>query len=81
LVRIKQLFNGNALFNWVMIVTGMYCNFSAPEAPYTHWKQTVFYFNETDLTVKRGEELTGTVSVQPNKKNSVSHCIVHYLLN
>lgn len=43
---------------------------TAPEAPYTHWKQTVFYFNETDLTVKRGEELTGTISVQPNKKNN-----------
>ena len=44
----------------------------APEAPYTHWKQTVFYFNETDLTVKRGEEITGTVTMQPNKKNNVS---------
>ncbi|XP_060553788.1 protein arginine N-methyltransferase 1-like isoform X2 [Ruditapes philippinarum] len=43
---------------------------TAPEAPYTHWKQTVFYFNETDLTVKRGEEITGTVTMQPNKKNN-----------
>lgn len=47
---------------------------SAPEAPYTHWKQTVFYFNETDLTVKRGEEVTGTITMQPNKKNNV--CIL-----
>ncbi|WAR03150.1 ANM1-like protein [Mya arenaria] len=43
---------------------------TAPEAPYTHWKQTVFYFNETDLTVKRGEEITGTIQMQPNKKNN-----------
>ncbi|XP_052270812.1 protein arginine N-methyltransferase 1-like [Dreissena polymorpha] len=43
---------------------------TAPEAPYTHWKQTVFYFNETDLTVKRGEEITGTITMQPNKKNN-----------
>jgi len=55
---------------------------AAPEAPYTHWKQTVFYFNETDLTVKRGEEITGTVKMQPNKKNNVSnHVLAHLLLH
>jgi len=32
----------------------------------------VFYFNETDLTVKRNEEITGTIMMQPNKKNNVS---------
>lgn len=43
---------------------------TAPEAPYTHWKQTVFYFDELDLTVKRGEEITGTIAMKPNKKNN-----------
>merc|ERR1711894_802889 len=42
---------------------------TAPEAPYTHWKQTVFYFDQLDLTVKKGEELSGTFSVKPNQKN------------
>ena len=42
---------------------------TAPEAPYTHWKQTVFYFDQLDLTVKKGEELYGTFSVKPNKNN------------
>ncbi|CAG2212852.1 unnamed protein product [Mytilus edulis] len=42
---------------------------TAPEAPYTHWKQTVFYFDQLDLTVKKGEELYGTLSVKPNKNN------------
>lgn len=42
---------------------------TAPEAPYTHWKQTVFYFDTLDLTVKKGEELYGTFSVKPNKNN------------
>jgi len=31
---------------------------TAPEATYTHWKQTVFYL-EDYVTVKKGEELTG----------------------
>lgn len=48
--------------------------FIAPEAPYTHWKQTVFYFDTLDLTVKKGEELYGTFSVKPNKNNVVSLC-------
>ena len=46
--------------------------FIAPEAPYTHWKQTVFYFDLLDLTVKKGEEIQGSVSVKPNKSNKVS---------
>lgn len=41
---------------------------SAPDAPYTHWKQTVFYL-EDYLTVRRGEELYGTISMKPNAKN------------
>lgn len=44
---------------------------SAPDAPYTHWKQTVFYL-EDYLTVRRGEELYGTISMKPNAKNEVS---------
>lgn len=44
---------------------------SAPDAPYTHWKQTVFYL-EDYLTVRRGEELYGTISMKPNAKNVVS---------
>jgi len=32
----------------------------------------VFYFDQLDLTVKKGEELYGTFSVKPNKNNVVS---------
>lgn len=46
----------------------------APGAPYTHWKQTVFYFNEY-LTVKKGDEVYGVFSMQPNPKNKVS-CVI-----
>ena len=41
---------------------------TAPEAPYTHWKQTVFYL-EDYLTCTKGEELTGVFSLQPNQRN------------
>ncbi|KAG8174386.1 hypothetical protein JTE90_017146 [Oedothorax gibbosus] len=41
---------------------------TAPGAPYTHWKQTVFYFNDY-LTVKKGDEIYGVFSMQPNTKN------------
>jgi hypothetical protein len=34
----------------------------------THWKQTVFYLEDT-LTVCTGEELSGTLSCKPNAKN------------
>ena len=44
---------------------------SAHDAPYTHWKQTVFYL-EDYLTVRRGEEIYGTISMKPNAKNVVS---------
>lgn len=47
------------------------CHPSAPDAPYTHWKQTVFYL-EDYLTVRRGEEIYGTISMKPNAKNVVS---------
>ncbi|KAB7502669.1 Protein arginine N-methyltransferase 1 [Armadillidium nasatum] len=42
---------------------------AAPEARYTHWKQTVFYLNEY-LTVKTGEEIFGTFSMKPNERNN-----------
>ena len=53
--------------------TTIYINLSlffitAPGAPYTHWKQTVFYLEE-DITCKRGEELCGTIKVGQNKDN------------
>lgn len=43
----------------------------APDAPYTHWKQTVFYL-EDYLTVRRGEEISGSMAMKPNEKNTVS---------
>ena len=49
----------------------MHVYFLAPDAPYTHWKQTVFYL-EDYLTVRRGEEIYGTISMKPNAKNVVS---------
>ncbi|CAG5958329.1 unnamed protein product [Menidia menidia] len=41
---------------------------TAPDAPYTHWKQTVFYL-EDYLTVRRGEEIAGSIAMKPNEKN------------
>eukprot|EP00970_Alexandrium_tamarense_P019083 scaffold13594_cov198-Alexandrium_tamarense.AAC.18 len=35
---------------------------------YTHWKQTIFYLNES-ITVCDGEELVGRISCKPNEKN------------
>ena len=42
---------------------------TAPEARYTHWKQTVFYLNDY-LTVKGGEEMNGTFAMKPNDRNN-----------
>uniref|UniRef100_A0A182PN09 type I protein arginine methyltransferase n=1 Tax=Anopheles epiroticus TaxID=199890 RepID=A0A182PN09_9DIPT len=42
---------------------------TAPDAPYTHWKQTVFYFDDY-LTVKKGEEVHGTFKMKPNVRNN-----------
>ncbi|XP_033111923.1 protein arginine N-methyltransferase 1-like [Anneissia japonica] len=42
---------------------------TAPDAHYTHWKQTVFYLDDY-LTVKRGEGISGVVSMTPNPKNN-----------
>uniref|UniRef100_A0A8C1W2I4 type I protein arginine methyltransferase n=1 Tax=Cyprinus carpio TaxID=7962 RepID=A0A8C1W2I4_CYPCA len=43
---------------------------TAPDAPSTHWKQTVFYLEEY-LTVRRGEEILGSITVKPNENNEV----------
>lgn len=42
---------------------------TAPDAPYTHWKQTVFYLDDY-LTVKRNEEIYGSFGMRPNAKNN-----------
>jgi len=42
---------------------------TAPEARYTHWKQTVFYFGDC-LTVKKGEEIFGKFTMKPNAINN-----------
>lgn len=41
---------------------------TGPNAPYTHWKQTVFYL-ESPIAVEKGDLLTGTISVGKNKRN------------
>ena len=41
---------------------------TAPEAPYTHWKQTVFYL-EDYITSKKDEELYGNFRMKPNDRN------------
>jgi len=41
---------------------------TAPNAAYTHWKQTVFYFEDV-LSMKKGEEITGEFSLKPNATN------------
>ncbi|XP_052436643.1 protein arginine N-methyltransferase 8-B isoform X4 [Carassius gibelio] len=41
---------------------------TAPDAPSTHWKQTVFYLDDY-LTVRRGEEILGSITVKPNENN------------
>ncbi|RWS27135.1 protein arginine N-methyltransferase PRMT1-like protein [Leptotrombidium deliense] len=41
---------------------------TSPHDHYTHWKQTVFYFDES-LTCKRNEQIAGTFTMKPNKNN------------
>merc|ERR1712226_711061 len=41
---------------------------TAPEAPYTHWKQTVFYMEDA-ITAKKGEEIYGVFRMKPNERN------------
>merc|ERR1711935_945063 len=59
-------------------VTHWSCDFShchtqtgfstAPSAPYTHWKQVVFYLAK-DLYVQRGDCIEGTITMAPNERN------------
>lgn len=42
---------------------------TAPDAPYTHWKQTVFYL-EDYLVVKYGDIISGSFSMKPNERNN-----------
>ncbi|VDK61841.1 unnamed protein product [Anisakis simplex] len=41
---------------------------TGPDVQYTHWKQTVFYLQES-LTCKKNEEITGVFSIAPNARN------------
>jgi len=41
---------------------------TAPEAPYTHWKQTVFYL-EDYITTMKDEEMFGVFRMKPNDRN------------
>ncbi|CCH62229.1 hypothetical protein TBLA_0G02920 [Henningerozyma blattae CBS 6284] len=42
---------------------------TGPHAPYTHWKQTVFYFPD-DLECEKGDILEGTLVCKPSKTNN-----------
>jgi protein arginine N-methyltransferase 1 len=42
---------------------------TSPDSRYTHWKQTVFYL-EDSMTVKKGEDIYGTFSMKPNLRNN-----------
>lgn len=50
---------------------------TGPQYRATHWKQTVFYLEDT-ITICTGEVLEGTISVVPNKKNPRDLNIVLY---
>ena len=41
---------------------------TGPDTKCTHWKQTVFYLEET-IVVDEGEKITGTVTCKPNSRN------------
>ena len=41
---------------------------TGPHAPYTHWKQTVFYLHEHAI-VRQGDVIKGTFSLGPNASN------------
>lgn len=41
---------------------------TGPKNKYTHWKQTVFYFNEP-VAVSQGDEVTGRIAAKRNDKN------------
>lgn len=41
---------------------------TSPFCRYTHWKQTIFYFEDT-LTICNGERVRGEIDCKPNKNN------------
>jgi len=41
---------------------------TGPESRYTHWKQTVFYMQDS-ITIKYGEKINGEFTVTQNKRN------------
>jgi protein arginine N-methyltransferase 1 len=41
---------------------------TGPHAPYTHWKQTVFYLEEP-IAGEEGETITGMLRCRPNSRN------------
>ncbi|KAI3382449.1 hypothetical protein SNEBB_006689 [Seison nebaliae] len=41
---------------------------TSPFSKYTHWKQTVFYINNS-LTIKQKQKIKGRVAMGPNEKN------------
>uniref|UniRef100_A0AC35UG39 Protein arginine N-methyltransferase 1 n=1 Tax=Rhabditophanes sp. KR3021 TaxID=114890 RepID=A0AC35UG39_9BILA len=41
---------------------------TAPDAKYTHWKQTVFYLHDV-ITGSKGEAITGVFAMKPHEKN------------
>ncbi|XP_003746612.1 protein arginine N-methyltransferase 1-like [Galendromus occidentalis] len=42
---------------------------TGPEAPYTHWKQTVFYLDDY-MVVKQNDVIHGSFSMKPNARNN-----------
>ena len=42
---------------------------TGPHAPYTHWKQTVFYL-KAPLTAQHGEKIEGVLRCSPNARNN-----------
>ncbi|KAF9073587.1 protein arginine N-methyltransferase [Rhodocollybia butyracea] len=42
---------------------------TGPHAQYTHWKQTVFYTQNT-ITVSEGDDITGHLRCAPNQRNN-----------
>ena len=45
---------------------------TGPRAPYTHWRQTVFYLHD-QLTGEKEETIKGTLKCSPNESNPVSY--------
>lgn len=55
---------------------------TSPKGCYTHWKQTIFYFDQP-YTVFKGDEISGTISVKKNDKKArdLDVKISHHLNN